>query len=63
MTKNSEKSLENPDKISSMEENVYRCIKKIDGRVLVVIYNKTINNNSILIITAFISTKIRKYLG
>ena len=49
MTKNSEKSLENPDKISSMEKDVYRCIKKIDGRILVVIifYTNNTNNNGI----------------
>ncbi len=56
-----EESLGNPDKTTLLKENIYRCIKKIDGRVLVVIYK--IDNDTILVITAFTCTKTHKYLG
>ncbi len=52
--------LEKPDK-TLLKEDTYRCIKKIDERVLVVIYRK--NDATILVITAFASIKTRKYLG
>ena len=55
-----EECLENPDR-TLLKEDTYRCIKKIDDKVLVVIYRK--NNNTILVITAFVSTKKHKYLG
>ena len=55
-----EECLENPDR-TLLEEDTYKCIKKINDRVLVVIYRK--NADSILIITAFVSTKTHKYLG
>ena len=56
-----EECLENPDKTILLRENTHRCIKKINDRVLVVIYK--INNDTILIITAFTPTKTHKYLG
>ncbi len=55
-----EECLENPDR-TQLKEDTYRCIKKTNGRVFVVIYRK--NDNIILVITAFVSTKTHKYLG
>ena len=55
-----EKCLENPDK-DSLLGDTRKCIKKIDDRVLVVIYRKV--NDTTLVITAFISSKIHKYLA
>ncbi len=55
-----EECLENPDR-TLLKEDTYRCIKKINDKVLVVIYRE--NDDTILIITAFVSTKTRKYLG
>lgn len=54
-----EECLKNPDK-TLLKEGTYRCVKKID-KALVVIYR--INNDAILVITAFMSTKTHKYLG
>ena len=54
-----EECLEKPDR-TLLEEDTYRCIKKINDRVLVVIYRK--DNDTILVITAFVSTKTHKYL-
>jgi hypothetical protein len=55
-----EECLENPDR-TLLKEDTYRCIKKINDRVLVVIFRK--NDDTILVITAFVSTKTHKYLG
>ena len=54
-----EECLENPDRIL-FEEDTHKCVKKIGDKVLVAIYRK--NDDSILVITAFLSTKTRKYL-
>ena len=54
-----EACLHNPDKKERIED-AYRCVKKLNNKVLVVIYRKT--GDSILIITAYTSTKIYKYL-
>lgn len=54
-----EDCLEYPDKVDSLND-IYRCIKKLDDRVLVLIYREF--NDTTLVITAFISSKTRKYL-
>ena len=56
-----EECLGKPDKTIVLKDNTHRCIRKIGDRVLIVIYK--INGHTILVITAFTSTKIRKYLG
>jgi len=49
-----------PDRDEPLDD-LCGCVKKLDGRVLIVIYKKLYNE--ILVVTAYISTKIRKYLG
>ncbi len=51
--------LSEPDKDEELE-NVHRCIKKINDKLIVVIYRK--ENNDFIIITTYITTKIHKYL-
>jgi len=52
-----EECIRNPDRDENLE---YRCIKKLNDIVLLVIYRK--DNDSVIILTAFKSTKIHKYL-
>ncbi len=52
--------LEEPDKVHLLND-VYHCIKRIEERVLVVVYRRTYDG--ILVITAFLSSKNRKYLA
>jgi len=54
-----ESCLNKSDKIDKLD-NIYRCVKKINKKVLVVVYRKTCD--TILVITTFISSKINKYL-
>ena len=54
------KCLVEPDKLDSLDK-AYRCIKRIDGKVLIVVYREM--HNAILVITAFVSSKVRKYLS
>ncbi len=54
-----ENCLTNSDKVEH-EYDVYKCIKRINDKVLVVIYKR--ENKNILVITCFKSTKIQKYL-
>ena len=55
-----EECLGNPDKKEGLSSNIYRCIKRIDGKVIVVVYKR--EYNTIVVITAYVSSKIRKYL-
>ncbi len=55
-----EKCLQRPDRDEELGE-ARRCIKKIDDKILVVIYKR--ENEKIVVITAYISSKIRKYLA
>lgn len=52
--------IQKPDKSEELEE-AYRSIKKIDNKVVVVIYRR--ENNKVVVITAYISSKLDKYLG
>lgn len=54
-----EECLRHPDKVDPLND-VYRCIKKLDEEVLVLIYREY--GNTTLVTTAFISSKTRKYL-
>ncbi len=55
-----ESCLEKPDKVDKLN-NVYRCVKRISEKVLVVVYRRT--RDTTLVITTFISSRIRKYLS
>jgi len=52
------KCLSESDKDEELE-NVRRCIKKINDKLIVVIYRK--EDNNFIIITAYITTKVHKY--
>ena len=52
--------IQKPDKSEELEE-AYRSIKKIDNKVVVVIYRR--EDNKVIVITAYISSKLDKYLG
>jgi hypothetical protein len=51
--------IEKPDKLDELED-LYRCIKRLNDKVLVTVYRKS--EDKIIIITAFKTSKIRKYL-
>ncbi len=51
--------IQNPDK-SERLENIYRCVKKVNDKVIVVFYDK--KDDKIIVITAYLSSKIHKYL-
>lgn len=53
------KCLSEPDKDEELE-NVRRCIKKINDKLIIVIYRK--EDNDFIIITAYITTKVHKHL-
>ncbi len=55
-----EDCLRNPDKEEGLGDNVHRCIKKINRKVIVVIYKR--EHSTIVVITAYLSSKIHKYL-
>jgi len=42
-------------------EGVYRCIKKIDNKVIITIYKQ--ENDKFIVITAYLSSRLHKYLG
>ncbi len=50
--------LQEPDKVME-KNNIFQCVKKINKKLLIVVYKK---NDDILIITAFKTKKIKKYL-
>jgi hypothetical protein len=54
-----EQCLGNPDKDEEVE-GVRRCVKRVGNRVLVVIYRSV--NDTLVVITAFITSKVNKYL-
>jgi hypothetical protein len=54
-----EECLQEPDKLEEMED-LYRCIKRLNNRVLVAIYKEF--RDRIMVITVFKSSKIKKYL-
>ncbi len=55
-----EECLRNPDKVISLN-NVFQCVKKVEkDKVLIVVYRKL--DEMLLVITAYISAKIHKYL-
>jgi hypothetical protein len=55
-----EECIRNPDRDEELE-HASRCVKKLNNEILVVIYRK--HSNSTMIITAFKSTKIHKYIA
>ncbi|MCE4623239.1 MAG: DUF4258 domain-containing protein [Caldisphaeraceae archaeon] len=52
--------LRNPDKEEEIG-NSLRCVKKLNGKVLVVIYERV--NDTAIVITVYITSKIHKYLS
>jgi hypothetical protein len=54
-----EQCLDNPDKDEDIE-GARRCIKRIGNRALVVVYKSV--NNTLMVITAYIMSKVHKYL-
>ena len=55
-----ELALSKPDRITQSEKEK-RAIKKIDDRALIVIFRET--NGMIVVITAFVTSKMDKYLS
>ena len=51
--------IENPLKIIS-EDNIKRVIKKLNDKLLIVVYR--IENGTFIIITAYTTSKVEKYL-
>jgi len=54
-----EQCLNNPDKDEEIEE-MHRCLKRIGNKVLVVIYRNV--DDTLVIITAYMTSKVHKYL-
>ncbi len=54
-----EQCIREPDKIEKLE-GLHRCIKRLNNKVLVAIYKES--RDRIIIITAFKTSKIKKYL-
>jgi len=54
------KCLLNPDKILKLN-NTRKTVKKLNNKVLVVVY-KTLNDNEVLVITAYATSRVSKYL-
>ncbi len=52
--------IQDPDRSEKIEE-VYRCIKKIDNKVIITIYKQ--ENDKFIVITAYLSSRLHKYLG
>ena len=52
--------IQKPDKSEELE-GVYRCVKKIDNKVIIVIYRR--ENDKFTVVTAYLSSKLHKYLG
>ena len=55
-----EACIREPDKDEGLN-GLRRCVKGLNGRVLVVVYKPS--GDTVIVITAFISSKARKYLG
>jgi len=55
-----EKCLKNPDKEEGLGNDIYKCIKRINRKVIIAIYKRA--GDAAVIITAYISSKINKYL-
>jgi len=55
-----EQCLGAPDKDEEIED-VRRCVKRLGDRVLVVIYKPV--NDTLIVITAYMTTKVYKYLS
>ncbi len=49
-----------PGKSEQLEE-VRKCVKRIDDKVIIVVYRE--EHDEILVITAYLSSKIHKYLA
>lgn len=54
-----EQCIQKPDKIENIENN-YKCIKRLDNQVLIAVYRKS--NEIFTVITAFKTSKTKKYL-
>lgn len=52
--------LSNPDREEEIDDS-RRCVKKLNGKSLVVIYKRV--DDTAIIITAYITSKTRKYLS
>jgi len=52
--------IQNPDKSEELKE-VYRCIKRINNKVIIVVYKR--ENDKFIVVTAYLSSKLHKYLG
>ena len=52
--------IQNPDKSEELK-GVYRCIKRINNKVIIVIYKR--ENDRFIVVTAYLSSKLHKYLG
>jgi len=52
--------VQSPDKKEEVG-GVYRCVRKINDKVIVVICRQ--EDDKIIVITSYLSSKIRKYLG
>ncbi|BES82194.1 DUF4258 domain-containing protein [Pyrodictium abyssi] len=53
-----EDCLDDPDRILEVEE--LKCVKRLNGKVLVVVYRK--DADAVVVITAFRSSKLHRYL-
>ncbi len=52
--------IQNPDK-DEVLEGVRRCIKRIDNKVIIVVYRR--EDDKFIVITAYLSSKLNKYLN
>ena len=55
-----EQCIMEPDREEKLE-NVWKCVKRLDSRVIIVIYRR--ENDSIIIVTAYTLSKVHKYLA
>jgi len=51
--------IQSPDRDEEIE-GIRRCVKKINDKVIIVAYRK--ENDSFIVITAYMSSKLHKYL-
>ena len=51
--------IQNPDKSEELE-GVYRCVKKINNKVIIAVYRQ--ENDKSIVVTAYISSKLHKHL-
>lgn len=52
--------IQDPGKSEELE-GVYRCVKKINDKVIIVIYRR--ENDKFVVVTTYLSSKLHKYLG